>query len=113
MRLFVELSREMRAGVFARNRRPDWGGYTSVLVTCAVGIGHADGRAMNATKISHFLDVPRTTVLRNLRRLIELKIVIKRGLLYLLDPSIARQFTREPIYRKVLTRGFTELRGFL
>jgi len=113
MRLFVELSRELRAGVFAHHSRRDWGGYTSVLGTCAVGIGHADGRPMNATKIAHFLDMPRTTVLRNLHRLIELKIVMKRGLLYLLGPSIARQFTREPIYRKVLTRGFRELHGFL
>jgi hypothetical protein len=38
---------------------------------------------------------------------------MKRGLLYLLDPSMARQFTSEPIYRKVFDPRLTVLHGFL
>lgn len=39
------------------------------FVFLAVFLGHAEGRAMTATKISAYLDKPRTTVLRRLEKL--------------------------------------------
>ncbi len=58
-----------------------------VLVGCAVCIGHTEDRPMSATKISHFLGVPRTTVIRKLERLIRLDIISRRGHTFVIAPA--------------------------
>jgi hypothetical protein len=43
--------------------------FSDLVIFCAVGIGHTEGRPMNASKLSHFLSFPRTSVLRSLKSL--------------------------------------------
>lgn len=47
----------------------------AIFIACAVQIGHSEKRPMSATKIAHYLGIPRTTVLRKLDTLIQLNIV--------------------------------------
>jgi len=55
---------------------------TLLIVYGAVLIGHAEGRPMNASKLSHYLGVPRTTVLRKLDELIAKNMVERRENFY-------------------------------
>jgi CRP-like cAMP-binding protein len=55
----------------------------AVFVGCCVGLGHAEDRPMTATKISHYLNMPRTTVLRKLDELIAVNAVKRVGNFYL------------------------------
>jgi hypothetical protein len=50
-----------------------------LLVAAAVIVGHADNKPMNASKISHYLELPRTTVLRKLDELIAAGAVERYG----------------------------------
>jgi len=80
--LIIELMREMGTVVDVR----EFDGI-AVLVGCAVCIGHTEDRPMSATKISHFLGIPRTTTVRALERLIRLDIVSRRGHVFVIAPG--------------------------
>jgi hypothetical protein len=54
----------------------------NMFVGACVAIGHAEGRPMNATKVAHYLDMPRTTVLRKLEELVELGLLERTGTYY-------------------------------
>jgi DNA-binding MarR family transcriptional regulator len=49
-----------------------------------VAIGHADGRPFSISKIANYMCIPRTTVMRRLKRLQEWKLIEKRGHQYLM-----------------------------
>jgi hypothetical protein len=87
-RLYVELSHELRESVF-RGKDGDADVGTLLLVGCAVVVGHAEGRPMNASKIAGYVALPRTTVLRKLNRLMELEAVARRGRNYFVAPQRA------------------------
>ena len=54
----------------------------TVLPFAAVVIGQAERRPMTAQKIAHYVGAPRTTVIRRLRRLVELGAIARRGTRY-------------------------------
>lgn len=56
-----------------------------LFVGCCVGIGHAESRPMTATKIAHYLNMSRTTVLRKLDELIELGAIERIGHYYVVS----------------------------
>lgn len=100
-RLFIELSREVRVSVFGTHTVGD--DMTGVLVACAVGIGTLEGRPMTSTKISLYVSLPRTTVLRKLERLCKINVVKKAGRTYVLAPA-HRNFpdSRRDRYHKLI-----------
>jgi DNA-binding IclR family transcriptional regulator len=61
--------------------------FRGLLVGAAVGMGHLEGRPLNASKIAHVLQLPRTTVLRKLGELIERGAVRKCGAAYCLNEA--------------------------
>jgi hypothetical protein len=108
IRLFIELSCELRGFIFAKGDkdRDD----TSVLVACAVFIGELEGRPMNATKVAHFIGVPRTTVLRKLEHLMGIGAVTKKDRKYVYAPR-ARPFSqcRLERYSQIIFRAWSQL----
>jgi DNA-binding IclR family transcriptional regulator len=84
---------------------------TLLLVACAVVVGHAERRPMNATKISLYVDLPRTTVLRKLEQLIEHGVVVKHGLNYCIAPERAARSSPNYIQRqtRILKSALLEL----
>jgi hypothetical protein len=50
-----------------------------LFVKFVVPIEQAEGRPMSAGKITSYLDMPRTTVLRRLQELCDLKVIICKG----------------------------------
>jgi DNA-binding IclR family transcriptional regulator len=83
-KMIIELTRAYR-GHFAGES------CLSILVCMAVGIGHLEGRPLNASKIANILYTPRTTVLRVLEHLRERGLVVKQKHLYLLNEIAARK----------------------
>lgn len=80
-KLMLELSRVMHESAF--NGASFGSTIDAVFVGCCVGLGHAEDRPMTATKIAHYLNMPRTTVLRKLDELIEANVVRRVGNFYL------------------------------
>lgn len=63
------------------------GGVLGMFVMSCVFVGHAEGKPMNATKIAHYLNAPRTTVLRKLKELLDAGVLVQRGTYYFLAPG--------------------------
>jgi hypothetical protein len=97
-RLFIELNRVMARAVGGRT---DSG---LLLVASAVVVGHAEGAPMSALKIAHYVELPRTTVLRKLEALEALGMIERRGTTYVI--------TREhAINTGVFTEGLRLIRA--
>ena len=58
-----------------------------LLVALAVSQSHAEGKPMTASKLAHYLSIPRTTVLRRLDDLVARGTVTKEGSYYFFDPD--------------------------
>jgi predicted transcriptional regulator len=93
-KMIIELTRAYR-GQFAGES------CLSILVCMAVGIGHLEGRPMNASKIANILYAPRTTVLRTLEHLRERGLVVKQKHLYLLHEIEARRVSSSHLPRVI------------
>jgi hypothetical protein len=81
-----------------------------LFVYAAVVLGHAEGRYMTATKISLFLDIPRTTVLRRLDELIDLDWVVKKNSLYYVSPTRKNLSPAHALTEKILEDGLRRQR---
>ncbi|MCK1741372.1 hypothetical protein IVA80_10970 [Bradyrhizobium sp. 139] len=119
-KLFVELSRELRESVYNGRDDKDWDDITTVVVACAVGVGHIEGKPMGATKIGHYTDIPRTTVMRKLKRLTEIGTIAEvpghgRDRPYKLALMKWQDAKPERIngYRRVLAEAYGDLEDLL
>lgn len=83
-----------------------------MFVSFAVHVGTADGHPMSATKISRYLNIPRTNVLRALTSLEQKDIIYRVGNVYAtnvdrLQERITLQLMQKQI--KTVTRTWAEL----
>lgn len=108
---FVDMAREIRASLFdkqadgRKNKKPnDTAGVgTLCMVACGVMVGTAEGKPMTASKLSLYLDLPRTTILRKLDQLISMGVVERRpGATFVIAADRAKNLTNGHIDR--LTR---------
>lgn len=86
-RLFLNLTRTSRNAIAPEMTLYEWGEY--VAIGCQVLIGHAQNRPLTASQIARFLEMPRPTVLRRLKILLELGIVARIGTRYCLGSAKA------------------------
>jgi hypothetical protein len=80
MRFFVEVHRIQR-------EKTGLGDLSALAVGWIVALGRLEGRPFNASKISSYLSIPRTTVLRKLQCLIQASFVEQRDHEYYLAPK--------------------------
>lgn len=69
-----------------------------VFISACVFIGDAEHKPMSATKIAHYLGMPRTTVLRKLKDLEARDVIRRHGNVYLISPS---RSDKPPVQSKV------------
>jgi|ERR1700758_2959913 hypothetical protein len=104
-RLYVELTRILQDSLCEGVCEIANGECSSLaVIACAVAVGHFEGRPMNATKIALYIDMPRTTALRKLTRLVEQGAIARRGNLYYIAPQRAsglKKLTIDQMVRKV------------
>jgi hypothetical protein len=56
-----------------------------LLVWMTVGLGHVEGKPMNATKIAETMNMPRATAIRKLKELVQRGILLRMGQIYILN----------------------------
>lgn len=103
-RTLLALITDMRAYLPPRVERAHTGDFALLLVYWCVLIGHIDGRPMNASKVAHYLDLPRTTVLRKLSDLVRLAIVERKGSAYVLSGSLSNHAAEYTVHAMDLIR---------
>jgi DNA-binding IclR family transcriptional regulator len=79
-----------------------------LFVSACVVMGHAENRPMTATKIAHYLRMPRTTVLRKLDELEKLNMIERRGTVFVIPAK--RGSTSSHVERSVkLIKRYTKI----
>ena len=96
---FIELVGEIRSVVLPDGSN-DVG---TLLVAAAVLVGHIEGRAMSASKIAHYVALPRTTVIRRLDELVRRGVIERRGRVYCLLPARNREVLAAMVRRAMRT----------
>nr|WP_256468708.1 MULTISPECIES: MarR family transcriptional regulator [unclassified Bradyrhizobium] len=76
-------------------------------------LGHAKGRAMNASEIAVRLNMPRTSVMRRLDVLREQGLLQRIKGRYYLEPHRAAQVPHRDKFTLILAKGFKEIAPLL
>jgi len=63
------------------------GDFTAMAVEWIVALGHLEGKTFNASKVSSYLGIPRSTVIRKLRWLVKNGFIEERNHHYSLSPK--------------------------
>ena len=87
---YISLTRMMVDSVFGKEPAD----HSLLLIGSAIMVGHAENRPMNAKKISHYVDLPRSTVIRKLNEFTRSGVVARHGNVYLLSEERAHNQTR-------------------
>jgi hypothetical protein len=98
--LVVDLVRIAYDAIYPERRGALAADFDIVLVACAIVIGHTEGRPMTASKIAHYLGMPRTTVLRRLDALVAADFAARAGKSYVL--SARQQGSGTEVIRQAL-----------
>ena len=61
--------------------------HSLLLIGSAIMVGHAENRPMNATKIAHYVGMPRSTVIRKLNEFLRAGVIARHGNVYLLSET--------------------------
>ena len=87
---YIALTRVMVDSVFGTQPVD----HSLLLIGSAIMVGHAENRPMNATKISHYVGLPRSTVIRKLNEFTKTGVVARHGNVYLLSEERAKNRTK-------------------
>jgi DNA-binding IclR family transcriptional regulator len=83
LRAFVEINKLQREAFGQQNSRDQ----NALGVQAIITFGDLEGRPFNASNISDYLGIPRTTVIRKLRWLIEKGFIEQKGRTYYVAPK--------------------------
>jgi CRP-like cAMP-binding protein len=87
---YISLNRIMSDSVFGEEPADQ----SLLLIGCAIMVGHAENKPMNATKIAHYIAMPRSTVVRKLNEFLRAGVIARHGNLYLLSKERADNQTK-------------------
>jgi CRP-like cAMP-binding protein len=87
-RLLVQLAKGSHAAAFVGTGKPFGAEIDVVFVTACVAIGDFEGRPMNTSDISTYIDMPRATVQRKLAELTKRDIITRKGNKYTLSQRL-------------------------
>ena len=83
LRAFVEINKLQREAFGHHDLRDQ----NAMGIHAIITLGHLEERPFNASNLSEYLDIPRTTVIRKLRWLIEEGFIEQKGRTYYLAPK--------------------------
>ena len=87
---YIALTHVMVDSVFGKKPAD----HSLLLIGSAIMVGHAEKRPMNATKIAHYVGLPRSTVIRKLNEFLRVGLIVRRGNVYLLSEERAHNQTK-------------------
>jgi hypothetical protein len=110
-RMVIDILRTIHSG-YAPKSEPFGSRLEGLLICLCIAIGDLDGRPFSCSKIAHYMQMPRTTVLRKLERLRKLGAIQRRGHHY----YIRRETLNSPLglrsyqtNRRLLSKAMSEL----
>ena len=116
---YVDLSLIMRESVFGAGHLEDGESRqlanigTHLLVACAVMVGHAERKPMNASKVAHYVRLPRTVVRRSLGSLVKRGVVERLNNHYVIahERAASQKVPRLPRYVRAIRKASRALNG--
>jgi predicted transcriptional regulator len=87
---YIALTRVMVDSVFGEKAAD----HSLLLIGTAIMVGHAENRPLNATKIAHYIGMPRSTVIRKLNEFLRAGVIARQGNVYLLSEERAHNQTK-------------------
>ena len=87
---YIALTRVMVDSVFGKKPAD----HSLLLIGSAIMVGHAEDKPMNATKIAHYIGLPRSTVIRKLNQFLKAGVIARQGNVYLLSMERAHNQTK-------------------
>ena len=87
---YIALTRVMVNSVFGKKPAD----HSLLLIGSAIMVGHAEDKPMNATKIAHYIGLPRSTVIRKLNQFLKAGVIARHGNVYLLSIERAHNQTK-------------------
>ena len=87
---YIGLTRVMVDSVFGKKPAD----HSLLLIGSAIMVGHAENKPMNATKIAHYIGLPRSTVIRKLNQFLKAGVIARHGNVYLLSIERAHNQTK-------------------
>jgi predicted transcriptional regulator len=87
---YVALTGVMVRSVFGQKRAD----HSLLLIGAAIMVGHAENKPMNATKIAHYVGLPRSTIVRKLKEFLDSGVITREGNAYLLSEARAQNQTK-------------------
>jgi hypothetical protein len=87
---YIALTRVMVDSVFGEKAAD----HSLLLIGTAIMIGHAENRPLNATKIAHYIGMPRSSVVRKLNEFLRAGVIARQGNVYLLSEERAHNQTK-------------------
>jgi predicted transcriptional regulator len=87
---YIALTRVMVDSVFGKKPAD----HSLLLIGSAIMVGNAESRPMNATKIAHYVGLPRSTVIRKLNEFLRAGVIARHGNVYLLSKERACNQTK-------------------
>jgi predicted transcriptional regulator len=87
---YIALTRVMVDSVFGKKPAD----HSLLLIGSAIMVGHAEDKPMNATKIAHYIGLPRSTVIRKLNQFLKAGVIARDGNVYLLSIERAHNQTK-------------------
>ncbi|MBR0802813.1 helix-turn-helix transcriptional regulator [Bradyrhizobium japonicum] len=111
--MFIDLCLAFHATTVPLDQEPGETDANRALVAVAAMLGHAKGRAMNASEIAVRLNMPRTSVMRRLDVLREQGLLQRIKGRYYLEPHRAAQVPHRDKFTLILAKGFKEIAPLL
>ncbi|MBR0747404.1 helix-turn-helix transcriptional regulator [Bradyrhizobium japonicum] len=111
--MFIDLCLAFHATTVPLDQEPPETDANRALVAVAAMLGHAEGRPMNASEIAARLHMPRTSVMRRLKVLLEQGLLQRIEDRYYLEPHRADQVPHRDKFTLILSKGFKEIAPIL
>ncbi|WP_426608494.1 hypothetical protein [Bradyrhizobium sp. McL0616] len=89
-RAYVALTGVMVRSVFGQKHAD----HSLLLIDAAIMVGRAENKPMNATKIAHYVGLPRSMVIRKLKEFVDSGVITREGNVFLLSEQRAHNQTK-------------------
>lgn len=107
--MYIDLTLAFHATTVPLDQEPPETDANLALVAVAAMLGHAEGRALNASEIAAMIRMPRTSVLRRLDALVENGLITRIDRKYYLAPTRARRVPHRDAFELILSKAFNVL----
>jgi len=105
-RMYIDFTLAIHTSIYPPGKVPKDPDCHLTMLAAAVMEGHAEGRPRTASQLAKRVNMPNTSVLKRLNRLIAHGLIVRIGRKYYLEPERARLVPHRDRFELVLSQGF-------